>query len=125
MVILHFKLCGLSIKKGWLFGERDNPPLHEVNMLLCRAFILKRDGSGRIIQAVRGLCSDPSWLIENSQEILVAKEYAIRKAREEFGEQKNRHIDGLQKRLDLAQQENSKLRNENRTLRRAIEIVEG
>ena len=124
MMTLEFKLCGLSIKRGWLFGSRDNPPLHTVNFLFVSAVIFSDDAWKKLREATRGLCSDPSWLIENSEEILAAKEHAVRRAREEYGERKDRHIEGLQKRLDAAHQENSRLQNENRTLRRAIEIVE-
>ncbi|SEM97114.1 hypothetical protein [Halomonas caseinilytica] len=69
MVILQLKLCGLRIKRGWMHGCRNNPPLRTVDLLLIRLTILDSDGTGKLIEASRALCRDPAWLIENSEEI--------------------------------------------------------
>lgn len=124
MVIFQFKLCGLSIKRGWLFGRRENPPIHTLNMLLCRAFLLDGKGAGKVIEATSGLCDDPLWLIENRKEIEMARESAVRKARLEYAERKEGEMQRLKERLNEASDENRKLRTENHALRRAIRIVE-
>lgn len=124
MVILQFKLCGLSIKRGWLFGKRENAPIHTLNMLLCRAFLLGGKGAGKVIEATSGLCDDPLWLIENRKEIEMARESAVRKARLEYDQRREAEMRRLKERLDEASKESMKLRTENHALRRAIRIVE-
>lgn len=124
MVILHFTMCGISVKRGWLFGDRSNPTLHTVNLLILRAHILSSGARSKMFTAMRGLCSDPLWMIENHESILAAKNDAIRTARREFGERNDQEIERLSKQLTKTRDENMRLITENRTLRRAIEIVE-
>lgn len=125
MILAHWEFCGLGIKKGRLFGKYAEFPLVTVSLLVAKVTLLPESSATKLREALRGLCRDPEWLIENSAAVEAASRKAYEDTQSRLEDSRDRALARLQQERDALHKEAQGLRQENRTLRGAIELVGG
>ncbi len=121
--IINFKLCGVGVRKGHLFGVHVQYPLITISMLFAKVVILRGGGDLKLMDALRGLATDPDWMVKNNPAVLKAKLEAERAVRAQDEDRKDREIERLRGKQDEHTDELRRLRQDNRALRDAIQIV--
>lgn len=119
MILFEWGFRKPSIENTYLFGKHVDFPLKTIRIGFAIITYIPNSTESFLKDALRGLARDADWLIENDREM-------DRKQKEIWEEMEKRHQEDHMrdyKKIEELRKDVSDLKNENRHLRKAIEIV--
>lgn len=123
MIILHFGLYGVGIKRAKLFGSFGKYPVISIRFLFVATFIVGGRPEGEFRKAILGMSEDPEWMVENCRAVRLAKKRAYAKARTQLEAEYLDRIERAWSRTQASEDENGRLKNEVIALHRAIKSL--
>lgn len=125
MIIFHLTLCGLSIKRGTLFGlERHEYPVLVIRGLIFTAAVLRGAPASLFREAVVGLMDDPEWLTKNARSIRLHRRRMAAKIRAEMEARYRGELERAWGQVTELSSKSEVLLRDNFEMRRAIQTFE-
>lgn len=124
-IVVHPKLCGISLRRGGLLGRRESFPMVTLSLLFAKVHFLGRDASDELMTCLRAMYGDPEWLMKNVQGMRKYKDEVETEAFQRYAKYKEEDEGRLRHRLEEMTIREMKAREENRHLRAALSIMKG